>query len=93
MSIFKEHQIGYCFVDDFCHGNTDEIRISAILEEMQRIVSEKASMNMEDILQKAIQSTQVTLSNAEKRQFWDRYIKPMHIKLGNDRNATIVLGK
>ena len=90
---FREHQIGYCYIDDFCQGNADEIRISVILDEMQKIVSEKSTMNMEDILQKAIQNSRVTLSSAEKSQFWDRYIKPMHVKLDQDGNASIVLGR
>ena len=84
--------ITYCYIDDFCTGNSDEIKIAAVLSEVRRVLDNSFHINVQDILQEAYTATRADLTTAEKRQFYDRYIRPMKIVIAPDGEATIELG-
>ena len=84
--------ITYCYIDDFCTGNSDEIKIAAVLSEVRRVLDNSFHINVQNILQEAYTATRANLTTAEKRQFYDRYIRPMKIVIAPDGEATIELG-
>ena len=84
--------ITYCYIDDFCTGNSDEIKIAAVLSEVRRVLDNSFHINVQDILQEAYTATRADLTTAEKRQLYDRYIRPMKIVIAPDGEATIELG-
>lgn len=46
-----------------------------------------------DILDEACRATRADMTTAEKNQFYDKYIKTMHVDISPNGEATIVLGK
>lgn len=84
--------ISYCYIDDFCTGNSDEIKIAAVLSEVRRVLDQKFHINIQDILQEAYRATRAEMTAAEKNQFYDRYIKNMRVVIAPDGEATIELG-
>ena len=66
--------ITYCYTDDFCTGNSDEIRIQAVLNEVKRALDSEVQFNIQGILSEAYRLTRANLSTAEKEQFYARYI-------------------
>lgn len=84
--------ISYCYIDDFCTGNSAAIMIAAVLVELRRSLAKAVNFNIQDILQQAYTVTRAEMSTAEKKQFFDRYIKPMRIVFDDDGNAKIELG-
>lgn len=84
--------ITYCYTDDFCTGNSDEIRIQAVLNEVKRKLDTQVHFNIQDVLREAYHLTRAGLSTAEQRQFYDRYIKPMRLVIDKDGNVSIRLG-
>lgn len=49
--------------------------------------------NVRDILDEACRATRADMTTAEKNQFYDKYIKTMHVDISPNGEATIVLGK
>lgn len=88
----EEHGIYYCYIDDFCSGNNEELKTLALLHEMQTYINDRfQSFNIKDMMEQAYLSTRVKMSDAEKRQFQSKYVKPMHLSVDADGNVTIKL--
>ncbi len=71
--------IFYCYIDDFCTGNSDEIKIAALISEVKRYLDEHINLNVEIMLDEVYKNTRVRMSDAECKQFYAKYIKPMHL--------------
>ncbi len=84
--------IYYCFIDDFCTGNTEELQKSALLREVNKSLRNSVQLNINDLLRQAYQSTRIDMTAKEKRQFYDRYIKSMKLKIDEDGAMIIELG-
>lgn len=84
--------ITYCYTDDFCTGNSDEIRIQAVLNEVKRALDSEVQFNIQETLSEAYRLTRANLSTAEKEQFYSRYIKPMRLIVDVEGNMSVQLG-
>lgn len=83
--------ITYCYTDDFCTGNSDEIRIQAVLKEVRKSLDEAVHFNIQELFQEAIRRTRAELSTAEERQFFERYLKPMRFSIDAKGNVGVKL--
>lgn len=84
--------ITYCYMDDFCTGNSDEIRIQAVLNEVRKGLDEAVHFNIHDLFQDAIRQTRADLSTGEQAQFYDRYLRPMRLNVDKEGNVEVLLG-
>lgn len=89
----QEAGIPFCYIDNFCTGNSSQIKIEAMLREIRGILAEALQLNVNDVLQKAYLATRAEMSDAEKKQFYDRYIKAMRLVIREDGELSIVLGQ
>lgn len=85
--------ISYCYIDDFCTGNSNDIKVAAVLREVRQKLDQAFHLNVQDILDDACRATRADMTTAEKNQFYDKYIKTMHVDISPNGEATIVLGK
>jgi hypothetical protein len=83
--------IFYCYLDDFYSGNTTDIKVSALIREIYRYLDRSFCLNVNDMMEEAYRVTRIEMSDAEKRQFFNKYIKPMHLIIGKDGNVSIEL--
>ncbi|MGI6013052.1 MAG: hypothetical protein ACOX7K_02045 [Oscillospiraceae bacterium] len=84
--------IYYCYIDDFCSGNNEELKTMALLNEIQTYIEDRfQGFNVKEMMEQAYLSTRVHMSDAEKRQFQNKYVKPMHLSIDNDGNVSIQL--
>ena len=84
--------ITYCYMDDFCTGNSDEIRIQAVLNEVRKSLDEAVHFNIQELFQEAIRRTRAELTTGEQAQFYNRYLKPMRLNVDKDGNVEVLLG-
>ena len=84
--------ITYCHMDDFCTGNSDAIRIQAVLNEVKYAIDEAVDFNINDILENACTVARANMSETEKRQFYGKYIKSMRLVVAEDGAVSIKLG-
>lgn len=85
--------ISYCYIDDFCTGNSNDIKVAAVLREVRQKLDQAFHLNVRDILDEACRATRADMTTAEKNQFYDKYIKTMHVDISPNGEAMIVLGK
>lgn len=84
--------ITYCYLDDFCTGNSNEIKEHALLKELRQRLEAEVNFNIRDMLQEVFDITRADMTKGEKDQFYTRYIKPMHIEIDADGEVYIRLG-
>lgn len=84
--------ITYCYTDDFCTGNSDEIRIQAVLNEVRKSLDEAVHFNIQELFQEASHRTRADLSTGEQMQFYNRYLKPMRLNIDKEGNVEVQLG-
>lgn len=85
--------ISYCYIDDFWTGNSNDIKIAAVLSEVRQTLDRAFHINVNDVLQDAIRSTRADMTTAERNQFYDKYIRNMKIIIDQNGDASISLGK
>lgn len=85
--------IFYCYIDDFYSGNSEDIKKNALFNELYRYLDNAVTLNVNDMLEAAITATRITMTPAEKRQFFDKHIKHMSLVIDPDGNVSIQLRK
>ena len=85
--------ISYCYIDDFWTGNSNDIKIAAVLSEVRQALDRSFHINVRGLLDEAIKVTRADMTVSERNQFYDKYIKSMKLVIAPDGEATIELGK
>ena len=83
--------IPFCYIDDFCTGNSNQIKVQAMLREVRKSLDNALKLNVKEMLHEAYCATRADMSDAERRQFYNRYIKTMRLLIGDDGEVTIAL--
>ena len=83
--------IFYCYIDDFYSGNSDELKTIALMREMRKYLEEHVRLNVNDMMEEALLATRIEMSDGERKRFYDKFIKPMHLLIGEDGNVTVEL--
>ncbi len=84
--------IFYCFIDDFCTGNSEGVKLKTLLTQIQSRLDAAIQFNVEETLRQVYLETMVDMTEGEKKQFYNRYIKPMSIVIDADGTLHIRLG-
>ena len=84
--------ITYCYLDDFCTGNSNEIKERALLKELRERLEQEVNFNINDLLQEVYAVTRADMTSGEKKQFYNRYIKPMHLEIDAEGEVFVELG-
>ncbi len=84
--------ITYCYIDDFCTGNSYHFKTEAMLSELNAVIAESIQLNVYDMLDDALCATRINMTDGEKNQFFDRYLKPMRLSFAENGNISIALG-
>ncbi len=83
--------IFYCYIDDFCTGNSNEIKIAALVCETKRYLLEHINLNVEEMLDEVYKNTRVHMTEAECTQFYNQYIRPMHLVIEKNGDVSVEL--
>ncbi len=83
--------IPFCYIDEFCTGNANEIKLATLVNETKRYIEKHMDLNVQVMLDEVYRTTRVQMSEAEYRQFYNTYIKPMHLVIQENGDVTIEL--
>ena len=83
--------IFYCYLDDFYSGNANDLKLNALVREIYRYLDSSFHLNVNDMMEEAYRATRAEMSDVEKQQFYNKYIKPMHLVIDNEGNVSIEL--
>lgn len=81
--------IFFCYIDDFYSGNAEEIKHSALFREMYRYIDNNVRLNVNDMFIEALRATRIDMSDAERKQFFHRYIRTMQMSISDDGEVVI----
>lgn len=86
-----DSDIPFCYLDQFCQGGqSHKMKVDALLSECQRFVSKHfESFNVQEMVNVALLQTRIEMSKAEQKQFYERYIKTMRLKIVADGTVNI----
>lgn len=87
--IYDEHEIFYCYLDDFYTGNAEDIRQSALFTSLNRSLAECIRLNINTLMDDAIRDTRIQMTPAEREQFMRKYIKPMQLEIEENGDVSI----
>ena len=88
-----DQSIAYSYIDDFCTGNSNQIKETAMLQAVQRILDEEVQLNLHDVMNEAYLQTRAGMTTAERRQFCERYLQHLRIEIDETGNLRLVVGK
>ena len=86
-----DSDIPFCYLDQFCQGGqSHKMKVDALLSECQRFVSKHfESFKVQEMVNVALLQTRIEMSKAEQKQFYERYIKTMRLKIAADGTVNI----
>ena len=85
--------IFYCYIDDFYTGDMEELKLSAMFREMYHYIDSTVRLNVNAMFDEALRATRIEMTPAEKKQFYDKYIRTMQMSIGEDGNVLIEIKK
>ena len=85
--------IAYCYLDRFCTGNSNQIKETAMLQAVQRILDEEVQLNLHDVMNEAYLQTRAGMTTAERCQFCERYLQHLRIEIDETGRLRLVAGK
>lgn len=81
----------YCYIDDFCTGNSDEVRLRAVLTQLQDKIDAQVNLNIRDLMKETIREARAEMGTKEEVRFYDRYIRQMKLEIDKEGNLRLVL--
>lgn len=89
---FFKHNIGHISLDDFGNGNISGFKKTVLLSLLDDSLP-KISINAQDLTDKIYSDAQIQASELEKRQFIQKYIKTLQIRINEEGNLYLALPK
>lgn len=86
---FETNGIFYCYIDDFYSGTGKDIKLSAMLAEMRQYLNAHLNLNVNAMMDEIYRSTRAVMSETEKHQFYEKYVKSLSLVIGADGTASI----
>ncbi len=83
--------IFYCYIDDFYDGNSEDIKKSALFNAVYRSLNSTLCFNAIEMFDSALSETRIDMPLAEKRQFFDKYIRKMQLVMDKSGNVSVQL--
>ncbi|MCF0123450.1 MAG: NYN domain-containing protein [Ruminiclostridium sp.] len=87
-----ERGIHYCYLDDFYTGASYTIKTIAVSKYIQDHLDAAVQFNVQSLLDEAIHSTWVSMTEKERSNYYERYLRKMKINITPDGDLSLVLG-
>ena len=86
-----ESGIFFCYIDEFHSARSEGIKMDSLYRELNRYIAEHLQFNFQHMLNAALTATRIDMTDAEKRQFFDRHIRPFQATMDKDGQLQITL--
>ena len=84
-----EHGIFYCYLDDFYSGDSEDLKQKALFREMAIYLEQAVHLNLYEMLDQALYTTRINMTDAERKQFYDRHLKPLQMSISDKGDVTL----
>lgn len=86
-----EHDIFYCYMDDFYSGDAETLKQESLFREMSTYLKQSIQLNLNEMLDKALSVTRISMSASERQQFYNKHLKPLQMNIAEDGEVTLSL--
>lgn len=90
-STLKEAKIFFCYLDDFHNGAATDIKYGVLRKEIRRQINGVLDLNINTLLDDAIRTARANMTDAERRQFLDKYLRRPELSIDAEGNLTITV--
>ena len=88
-----EHNIYYCSIDDFCSGNTEDLKKAVLFNNLERHLPDLLQWNGKELAKQVYQEARIEATDKEISVFYDKYIKTLRLKFDIEGNISVVISK
>lgn len=85
----EQNDIFYCYIDDFYSGMGKDIKLTVMLAEMKRYLADHINLNVTDMMDELFRTTRAVMSDTEKHQFYQKYVKSLSLVIEEDGTVSI----
>ena len=91
LNAFDESNIPYASMDSFTTGNINEIKTEALKAQLQVYIEDHMNLNVNDMSDFAYTQTRIQMTDGERKQFYENYIKTMRFVIGDNGDVNVVI--
>ena len=74
----------YCFIDDFCTGNIKNFKNAMLRSALEKEIGNIVNIDTKKLLEDIYFNLRMEVSEGEKQNFYNKYIKKMTLTIDND---------
>ena len=74
----------YCSIDDFCTGNIKNFKMAILHNELESRVKDLIEINTNELLDDIFTTLRMEISDAERQNFYKKYIQSMSLHIDKD---------
>lgn len=86
-----EHGIFYCYLDDFYSGDAEDLKQKALFREMAIYLEQAVQLNLNTMLDQALYSTRISMTPAERQQFYNKHLKGLQMSISDKGDVTLAV--
>ena len=83
--------IFYCYLDDFYSGDSEELKINALFQEMRNYMEKAVQLNAIDMLDDVLRTTRIEMAFDERQQFYNKYIKTLQLSIDDSGKVSLAI--
>lgn len=84
LNALEEHKTYYCYMDDFCTGNIRDFKNAMLLSSLEEQVGNLVQIDTQKLLEDIYLNLRLEATQAEKQNFYNKYIKKMTLTIDKD---------
>lgn len=87
----REAGIFFCYLDDFYTGSAVDIKYGVLLKEIRQTLETALDLNFNTVLKDAILTSRAHMTDAEQRQFYDKFLRRAALEVDAAGNVKIAI--
>ena len=87
----SDHSIYHCSIDDFCSGNSEELKREVLLDSLEQRLIGQLDLNSRQLLDELYRDARVEATTNEKEAFYQKYIKTLKLTINRDGNFEVAV--
>lgn len=88
-----EHDIYHCSIDDFCTGNSEELKKAVLLDSLEQRLSVQIGVNSRELLEELYTDARVEATPNEKEAFYQKYFKTLKLVINGEGNFEVAVSR
>ncbi|MDE5583981.1 MAG: NYN domain-containing protein [Ruminococcus sp.] len=89
----SQRDIYYCSIDDFCTGNIEELKRVVLVSTLEKYLPDLLYLNAKELATHIYEEARIEASEKEIENFYNKYIKTLRLRFGEDGTVKLEITK